>query len=128
MCIIPPRSPLGAAETILNVKSSLSASQSHASQCRTGHAFIGEYYARFVPTEDPSCACGIFAQTREHVLRDCDYFEPHRHILYDFEPQFSISDLTGTAEGITALSEFLKVSGAYRKGVPRHGEDYLPVL
>ena len=28
-------------------------------QCRTGHAFIGDYYRRFVPTEDSECPCGF---------------------------------------------------------------------
>lgn len=32
-------------------------------QCRTGHAFLGEYYQRFVPSEDPTCPCGATVQT-----------------------------------------------------------------
>ncbi|KAF9509904.1 hypothetical protein BS47DRAFT_1487704 [Hydnum rufescens UP504] len=27
-------------------------------QCRTGHAFIGQYYERFVPDESATCCCG----------------------------------------------------------------------
>ncbi|KAG5642846.1 hypothetical protein DXG03_002052 [Asterophora parasitica] len=37
-------------------------------QCRTRHAFIGEYYAKFVPTNEIGCPCGKELQTREHVI------------------------------------------------------------
>lgn len=40
-------------------------------QCRTGHAFTGEYYARFVPTENVACPCGTHLQTRKHILLEC---------------------------------------------------------
>jgi hypothetical protein len=39
-------------------------------QCRTGHAFMGEYYAKFVPTESVRCRCGERFQTRAHILRE----------------------------------------------------------
>ncbi|KAJ3738285.1 hypothetical protein EV360DRAFT_2280, partial [Lentinula raphanica] len=39
--------------------------------CRTGHAFLGEYYSKFVPNENIDCPCGERLQTREHVLREC---------------------------------------------------------
>lgn len=44
-------------------------------QCRTGHAFIGEYYAKFVPLERVNCQCGDAFQTREHLLRECGTYE-----------------------------------------------------
>ncbi|KAG2342236.1 hypothetical protein BDR05DRAFT_964559 [Suillus weaverae] len=43
---------------------------------RTGHGFLGEYYASFVPTEPtvPGCLCREPRQAREHILRDCPLF------------------------------------------------------
>ncbi|KAG9016555.1 hypothetical protein FRB90_003055, partial [Tulasnella sp. 427] len=38
-------------------------------QCRTNHAFIGEYYRKFVPSEETECLCGEEVQTREHILK-----------------------------------------------------------
>ncbi len=40
-------------------------------QFRTGHAHIGEYYSRFVRSEDPMCRCGWTIQTRQHILKEC---------------------------------------------------------
>ncbi|KAJ7321348.1 hypothetical protein DFH08DRAFT_637798, partial [Mycena albidolilacea] len=40
-------------------------------QCRTGHYFSGEYYSRFIPSENVDCICGEVYQTREHLLREC---------------------------------------------------------
>ncbi|KAJ3759891.1 hypothetical protein EV360DRAFT_40953 [Lentinula raphanica] len=40
-------------------------------QCRTGHAFVGKYYSKFVPGENVDCPCGEALQTREHILREC---------------------------------------------------------
>ncbi len=40
-------------------------------QFRTGHAHIGEYYSRFVRSEDPMCGCGQTIQTRQHILKEC---------------------------------------------------------
>ncbi|KAL4064721.1 hypothetical protein V8B97DRAFT_1875867, partial [Scleroderma yunnanense] len=42
-------------------------------QCRTGHAFLGEYYTKFVPSE-VSCRCGHNMQTCSQVLVDCPLF------------------------------------------------------
>ncbi|KNZ73644.1 hypothetical protein J132_10500, partial [Termitomyces sp. J132] len=38
-------------------------------QCHTKHAFIGEYYTKFIPREGKSCPCGERFQTREHIFR-----------------------------------------------------------
>ncbi|KAJ3888322.1 hypothetical protein GG344DRAFT_22147, partial [Lentinula edodes] len=38
-------------------------------QCRTRHAFLGEYYAKFVPTEPTQCPCGARTQTRDHIIQ-----------------------------------------------------------
>ncbi|KDQ55772.1 hypothetical protein JAAARDRAFT_37190 [Jaapia argillacea MUCL 33604] len=37
-------------------------------QCRVGHAFIGEYYAQFNIPEPVDCPCGAGYQTREHGI------------------------------------------------------------
>ncbi len=39
-------------------------------QCRTGHAHMGEYYRRFVPTQDIECPCGVQVQMRQHITLD----------------------------------------------------------
>ncbi|KAJ3911991.1 hypothetical protein F5877DRAFT_1668, partial [Lentinula edodes] len=54
---------------------------SRLTQCRTGHAFIGEYYLQFVPGENVDCPCGVELQTREHILRACPKYEEYRYIL-----------------------------------------------
>jgi len=46
-------------------------------QFHTGHAHIGEYYMRFVRTEDPMCGCGRMTQTRLHILRECPKYTTH---------------------------------------------------
>ncbi|KAI6117362.1 hypothetical protein EDD16DRAFT_1447826, partial [Pisolithus croceorrhizus] len=43
----------------------------HLIQCRTGHAFTGEYYSSFVPSEAISCPCGEHFQAQEHILAVC---------------------------------------------------------
>lgn len=89
-------------------------------QCRTGHAFIGEYYSKFVPTETVRCRCGTAYQTRAHLLRECELYEDHRGILRDFSPQIVLPDVLGTENGIAALAGFLEKSGAFTKtGRPR---------
>ncbi len=50
---------------------------SHLIQFRTGHAHIGEYYMRFIRTEDPMCGCSRMTQTRLHILRDCPKYTTH---------------------------------------------------
>ncbi|KAJ7786365.1 hypothetical protein B0H16DRAFT_1490170 [Mycena metata] len=57
-------------------------------RCRTGHAFIGEDYAKF-------------------VLRECELYEQHRDILRDASAELTIPDLLGTEDGIQAVVKFL---------------------
>ena len=71
-------------------------------QCRTGHAFIGEYYKQFVPDENVDCPCGEALQTREHILCDCPRYQPHRHILSTASRDLSLSEILGTKKGIEA--------------------------
>jgi len=87
-------------------------------QCRTGHAFTGEYYARMVPTEATDCSCGHPYQTRQHILQDCEEFDEHRHILTDVDETLSMTELLGTEDGIAALAAFLNASSAFRKQRP----------
>ena len=85
-------------------------------QCRLGHAFMGEYYQRHVPSEDVDCPCGCALQTRDHILRDCPRYNSHRHLISD--PRQGTVDthaLLSTREGITALSKFIAASGAFTK-------------
>ncbi|KAJ6613598.1 hypothetical protein B0H10DRAFT_1630755, partial [Mycena sp. CBHHK59/15] len=84
-------------------------------QCRTGHAFIGEYYAKFVPLERIACQCGERYQTREHILRECENYEQHRDLLRDASAELSLPDILGTENGLQALAKFLEASGALTK-------------
>lgn len=83
-------------------------------QCRSGHAFTGEYYRAInKPERGLGCPCGEAIQTRDHVIRDCPEYEMYRHILRDVSPGLIISDLLGTREGISALAKFVRRSGAF---------------
>ncbi|KAF8828234.1 hypothetical protein HHX47_DHR4000457 [Lentinula edodes] len=84
-------------------------------QCRTGHAFLGEYYAQFVPGENINCPCGEDLQTREHILRACPRYDNFRHILRKASDDICLKEILGTEEGIEALTEFLEESGAFTK-------------
>ncbi|KAG1884001.1 hypothetical protein F4604DRAFT_1574888, partial [Suillus subluteus] len=67
-------------------------------QCRTGHGFIGEYYATesFVPTESISCPCGGPRQMREHILRNCSLFTHQRTHLRVVSRSIILSEILGT--------------------------------
>ncbi|KAF5366508.1 hypothetical protein D9757_012170 [Collybiopsis confluens] len=84
-------------------------------QCRTRHGFIGEYYAQFVPSKSVQCQCGHCFQTREHILQSCKTYNDHRHILWDASDDLNLEELLGTEEGIEAVAEFIKTSGAFSK-------------
>lgn len=88
---------------------------SRVTQARTGHAFIGEYYKRFVPSEDTACGCGTDPQTRTHIIQECELYEGHRGVLRDAYPDLKMADILGTRQGIEALALFIKRSGAFRK-------------
>lgn len=87
-------------------------------QCRTGHAFIGEYYHRFVPSEDTSCPCGERFQTRAHVIQDCPIFRESRGLLSEVVPDLNLADVFGTKDGIQALGRFLARTNAFKKQPP----------
>jgi hypothetical protein len=84
-------------------------------QCRTGHAFMGEYYQRFVPLESVACPCGAAYQSRKHILLECSKYEAYHHLLYWHDQLMTVNGLFGTREGIIALSKFIAVSGAFTK-------------
>lgn len=84
-------------------------------QCRTGHAFMGEYYQRFVPTEPVGCPCGIALQTRQHILLHCPRYDAHRYLLRHDHRLMTVADIVGTREGIAALSKFIVATGAFTK-------------
>jgi len=83
-------------------------------QCRTGHAHIGDYYRRFVPSENQSCQCSDTLQTRTHILYECKIHFRYRHILGTGRTR-SIENLLGSEKGIKRLARFLRISRAYDK-------------
>jgi ribonuclease HI len=84
-------------------------------QCRIGHCFTGEYYSKFVPSENIDCPCGEAVQTREHLLRECPLYEDQRPILEKVSRDVSLPEILGTQKGITALAKFLEKTGAFTK-------------
>jgi hypothetical protein len=89
--------------------------QSRIIQTITGHGHIGDYYARFVPSEPTSCPCGEPLQTRDHILTECELHNSSRHILHKACPNLSTSLILSTRKGLNALAHFLKVSEAFKK-------------
>ncbi|EJD47861.1 hypothetical protein AURDEDRAFT_61486, partial [Auricularia subglabra TFB-10046 SS5] len=84
--------------------------------CRLGHAFMGEYYQRHVPSEDVACPCGKHLQTRDHILLDCERYDEHRHHLAALRPDLNGTHaLLSTRKGISALAKFIQSSGAFTK-------------
>ena len=43
-------------------------------QCRTAHAYTGEYRRRFHLNDEHECPCGEQIQTWDHIIRDCMRF------------------------------------------------------
>src|SRR5258708_6927581 len=86
-------------------------------QFRTGHAHIGEYYKRFVRSENPSCSCGHPIQSRQHILYDCPKLNRHRSLLGTGRNAHSESPI-GTQKGIIRLMHFIAISKATDKYKP----------
>jgi len=102
-------------------------------QCRTGHAYTGEFRQRFKLDGPYDCPCGEQLETREHILRDCTRYTAYRHVLQETSPNILLSDILGTKEGIYALAKFLKSSSAFSRSgqvpeppPPPIGEPELP--
>lgn len=85
-------------------------------QCRTGHGFFGEYYARRNIPEDPDCLCGHGIETRHHILKDCPIYEDYRYILEEADEDLSEEELLGKVDGLVTVAEFNEASGAFSKG------------
>jgi hypothetical protein len=88
---------------------------SRITQVITGHAFSGEYYRRFVPSESVACPCGKNFQTREHILRECSLHEHARHHLRKVSGTLSLPVLLGSPKGLAAVASFLNSSVAFVK-------------
>lgn len=83
-------------------------------QCRTGHAFTGEYNRAInKPDRGLACVCGAPLQTRDHLLAHCPELERYRGALRDVSPQLDVAHLLGTREGIAAVAKFTRRSGAF---------------
>jgi len=85
-------------------------------QCRTGHAYTGEFRQRFKLEGPYDCPCGEQLETCEHILRECTRFSAYHHILQETSPNILLSDILGTKEGIFALAKFLELSVAFSVG------------
>ncbi|KAG8687973.1 hypothetical protein FRC11_006277, partial [Ceratobasidium sp. 423] len=69
-----------------------------------GHGFFGEYYRRFVPTENVGCPCGnVSVQSASHILRDCPLHTEARVRLRKASLFLSLADLFREKKGIKAL-------------------------
>ncbi|KAJ7219945.1 hypothetical protein GGX14DRAFT_432501 [Mycena pura] len=97
-------------------------------QCRTGHGFIGEYYNRFVFSEDVDCPCGEIFQTREHLLCECPQYENQRGILQGASRDMALPEILGTKGGVAALAKFLEATGAFTKTGKARRETELPTF
>jgi ribonuclease HI len=74
-------------------------------QCRTGHAFTGEFRQAFLPLspEPNTCPCNNSTmETRNHILRDCPRYNEHRNILIKASKYISLPEVLGTKKGIEA--------------------------
>jgi ribonuclease HI len=91
-------------------------------QCRTGHAFTGEFRRDFLPlSPDPtSCPCdNETLESRNHILRECPRYAQHRNILSKASRSLALPVILGSKKGIEALALFIRESGAFtRTGTP----------
>ena len=84
-------------------------------QCRTGHGHTGEFRQRFSLDGQYECPCGEATETREHILCDCPRYNSFRHRLEKASPHLFLPTILGSEKGISALSDFLQVSGAFSR-------------
>ena len=78
-------------------------------QCCTGHMHIGEYYCRFVPSEEQSCHCSDTLQSRHHILYKCKTHRCYCYLLSTGRAR-NIETLLGLVKGIRRLARFLKAT------------------
>jgi hypothetical protein len=88
---------------------------SRVTQVITGHAFTGEYYRRFVPSEPVGCPCGATLQTRQHILRVCRLHAYARYHLRKVSANVSLPIILGCQKGLVALVKILAASDAFKK-------------
>ncbi|KAF8595036.1 hypothetical protein BDV93DRAFT_404767, partial [Ceratobasidium sp. AG-I] len=81
-----------------------------------GHGFFGEYYSRFVPSEEVGCQCeGSPLQTSRHLLLDCPKLDVPRMHLRKVSKYLLLKDIFGSVKGLRALADFLSKSSAFSK-------------
>ncbi|KAJ4476069.1 hypothetical protein C8J55DRAFT_431798, partial [Lentinula edodes] len=73
--------------------------------CRTRHAFLGEYYAKFVPTESIQCPCGA----RNKLEITSSKFAKYTTTIETFYGMYDLGQILGTEEGIEALAELRSI-------------------
>jgi len=83
-------------------------------QCRSGHTYI--FRRQLVPGEPTACPCDNETfETREQMIIYCRRYESYRDILREAYPELSLPEILGTPNGIDALCEFLRQSGAFSR-------------
>jgi hypothetical protein len=77
-----------------------------AFQAVLGHAFTGEYYERFVPSESPQCRCGLHCETNAHALLFCPASaDSWRAAFTHFKiKNQTIEGVLGTSNGLCAVA------------------------
>jgi hypothetical protein len=97
-------------------------------QVITGHAFFGNYYRRFRPSDPTACLCGQTAlQTREHIICECSMHRHARHHLRKVSKTLSLPVILGSLKGLKALAKFLADSTAFTKTSTPSATGPLPV-
>ena len=91
-------------------------------QCRSGHAYTGEFRQSFLPLSPDPTACQCDNETlesRSHILIECPRYDQHRNILEKASKYIALPVLLGSDKGIKALAKFIHKSGAFsRTGTP----------
>ena len=91
-------------------------------QCRTGHAYTGEFRQSFLPLSPDPTACQCDEETlesRSHILLECPRYDQYRKILEKGARYLALPVLLGSDKGISALAKFIQKSGAFsRTGTP----------
>ena len=83
-------------------------------QCRTGHAYTGEFRRRFFPDKEVDCPCGeAEVQSRHHILTTCTRYTEQWIHLQRISRDVFLPEILGTEPGIRALISFLTTSGAF---------------
>jgi len=83
-------------------------------QCRTGHAYTGEFRRQFAPGEPTICPCDNESfETCEHIIIHCGRYEAHRDILREAYPH-TPNSLPEPQTGLMHC-EFLRKSGTFSR-------------